>query len=257
MAINISAKTDYSMLFSSLSTNSNNPTNSIFGGSSGASSSFSLSDYAMIKNGSYGKLMKAYYGTNTPSTSTAGKQETEETKAEKLALSQAKTEATGLAKASSALRNHKLYEMKKDKETGELGYDMDGIAKNVKSFVEAYNKTLDTAAEVDTQSVLKKTLWMISDTKAQDDLLSDIGITIGSDNKLTLNEETLKEADMSKIKTLFAGYGSYADKIYSKASQINNLAYATMRKGVTSASLYTNTADYNTLTTESIYNSMF
>ena len=51
MAINIQAKTDYSYLFSSLNTSSKNNV----GGNS------FLIDYAMIKNGSYGKLMKAYY----------------------------------------------------------------------------------------------------------------------------------------------------------------------------------------------------
>lgn len=50
MGISIQAKTDYSYLFSGLSTSST--------GSAG-NLNF-LSDYAAIKNGSYGKLMKAY-----------------------------------------------------------------------------------------------------------------------------------------------------------------------------------------------------
>ena len=55
--INVDSRQDYSYLFQGLS-----------GGSMG-NLNF-LSDYASIRNGSYGKLMKAYYGTGqTSSTS--------------------------------------------------------------------------------------------------------------------------------------------------------------------------------------------
>ena len=50
MSINIQAKTNYSFLFSGLSSSASN-----------ALSGNWLADYASIKNGSYGKLMKAYY----------------------------------------------------------------------------------------------------------------------------------------------------------------------------------------------------
>ena len=51
MSINIQAKTNYSFLFSGLSSSASN-----------ALSGNWLADYASIKNGSYAKLMKAYYG---------------------------------------------------------------------------------------------------------------------------------------------------------------------------------------------------
>ncbi len=54
MSINVNAKNDYSFLFSGMS------------GSSGANLNF-LSDYASIKNGSYGKLLKSYYGAGKDS----------------------------------------------------------------------------------------------------------------------------------------------------------------------------------------------
>ena len=50
MSINIQAKTNYSFLFSGLSSSASN-----------ALSGNWLADYASIKNGSYAKLMKAYY----------------------------------------------------------------------------------------------------------------------------------------------------------------------------------------------------
>ena len=60
MSINIQAKTNYSFLFSGLSSTASN-----------AASSNWLADYASIKNGSYAKLMKAYYGKENNASKTA------------------------------------------------------------------------------------------------------------------------------------------------------------------------------------------
>ena len=43
-------------------------------------------------------------------------------------------------------------------------------------------------------------------------LLSKIGITIGKGNKLELDEDELKKADISSLKTIFTGYNSFAGK---------------------------------------------
>ena len=60
MSIRINSLTDYSALFSGLP-----------GGSSQQASNF-LSDYASIKNGSYAKLMKAYYSDTDSSKKVSG-----------------------------------------------------------------------------------------------------------------------------------------------------------------------------------------
>ena len=51
MSIRINQKTDYSQLFASVSSNGSNNNSINFGGN--------VSDYASIKSGAYGKLMKA------------------------------------------------------------------------------------------------------------------------------------------------------------------------------------------------------
>ena len=70
--MNINLKTDYSMLFSSLSSNASAKTS----GSINFYGNF-FADYASIKNGSYGKLLKAYYtkqsDETTSETSSANK----------------------------------------------------------------------------------------------------------------------------------------------------------------------------------------
>ncbi len=73
MSMNIRGNTDYSLLFSSLSTkqspsasffgstgNMSDLTSTVLGGSKG-SGGINLGDYASIKNGSYKKLLKSYF----------------------------------------------------------------------------------------------------------------------------------------------------------------------------------------------------
>ena len=87
MSINIQAKTNYSFLFSGLSSTASN-----------AASSNWLADYASIKNGSYAKLMKAYYGKENNASKTAAsditkKDTTKETAKKALAKVETATDA--------------------------------------------------------------------------------------------------------------------------------------------------------------------
>jgi flagellar capping protein FliD len=114
----------------------------------------------------------------------------------------------------------------KDETTGEeketSDYDWDAITKAVKSFIEDYNDTVEEAGESNTKGVLRNAAWMTSITSKNSNLLSKVGITIGKGNKLELDEDTLKESDISTLKTLFTGYNSYASQIQQKASSISN-----------------------------------
>ena len=60
-------------------------------------------------------------------------------------------------------------------------------------------------------------------------LLSKIGITIGKGNKLELDEDELKKADISSLKTVFTGYNSFAGKTAQKAAGILNAANREVR----------------------------
>ena len=69
IGINVGGNQDYSYLFQNLSSSSGGMGNLNF-----------LSDYASIKNGSYGKLMKTYYGTTQDSgTGTSSKKSSSST----------------------------------------------------------------------------------------------------------------------------------------------------------------------------------
>ena len=218
------AETDFSQynqnagsFLSGLSINADSGTSSIGG--------VNLSDYAMIKNGSYKKLVKAYYANQKAEDSSKGKDSAQK-------LTMLSSNASAMAKSVSDLMKESLWEKKtikvKDYETGEEtekeDYDWNEITKAVKSFVENYNKTIEASGNSSTKEVLRNAVWMTDTTKATEKLLSKVGISIGSGNKLEVDEDKLKSADISTLKTLFTGHNSYASKMYDKAQSITGAA---------------------------------
>ena len=222
--------------------NTNMDYSSLFGGGApyidNGMGGINVSDYAMIKNGSYGKLMKAYYA----------KQD-----ADKLSqfgdssktLTLMRSSADSLKKSAEVLGDVSLYEKKKfkkkDEETGEEieveDYDWDAITKAVKTFVDDYNSVVEQAGNSETKNVLRNAAWMTGITEKAGNLLSKVGITIGKGNKLEFDEEGLKKKttlgesgiefdNISTLKSLFTGYGSFASQIERKLRR-----YPALRRG--------------------------
>lgn len=197
----------------------------LFSGASNQSSGNMLADYASIKNGSYGKLLKAYYARQKAQSAS----ETGDS-AQKLTLM--RSSADSLKKSADALNNASLWEKKKttkkDEETGEEteveDYDWDAITKAVKSFITNYNALVTQAGDFDNKNILRNAAWMEGTTNTYEKLLANVGISIGTGNKLELDENALKNADISTIKSLFTGNGSLADKISQKANTLSNVA---------------------------------
>ncbi len=188
---------------------------------------FSLADYASIRNGSYGKLLKAYYAKQDSEKDEA------KIEAENKELAVLKQEADDLKSAMLDVMDEDLYEKKKikDKDGKETeDYDWDAITKAMKAYVENYNTLVDKTAESDDKSVLRNGVWMTKATSVNAKLLSEVGITIGEGNKLSLDEDELKEANMSTLKSLFTGHSSYADDVLRNASKVSTAAVAAAGK---------------------------
>jgi hypothetical protein len=230
-----------------------------FGSSSGSfgnSSSFGsigtnfLSDYASIQNGSYRKLMNAYY--NKPANTSSSKAVSDLLKkTEDKSLTAIKSEADSLMSSAGKLTatGSKSLFVKKDitvtdEKTGEKtttkDYDMDSIAKAVKSFVSDYNDLIGSVSDSDNYSILKKSLMMIQGTASYSKSLESVGISIGADNKLTLDEDKLKSADINNIKSLFNGNNSFAYRTSQRAAMIGQET----TKAATSATNYTSSGQY-------------
>ena len=199
----------------------------LFGGTQNVStgSTFNLNDYASIKNGSYKKLLKAYYAKQDADKALSGKDTVQKSTI-------MKTGADALKKSADALMDNSLWEKKKiskiDENTGEEiqtdEYDYEAITKAVKSFIEDYNDVIDEAGESNSKEVLRNTVWMIGNTDANKNMLEKIGISIGKGNKMELDEEKLKKADINTLKTIFTGHNSFSNKISMKANSISNAA---------------------------------
>lgn len=229
-----------SSLFSSLNSSSNQ--------SSGIFSGIDLNTYNSIRSGGYSKLMKAYYAkvenNSTDKTTTDGK--TQSSASQKVNATSVRDTASTLVDAAADLQKSALWNKKSTTDAeGKTtnSYDTDAIYKGVSSFVETYNNLVSGTGNSTNDSVLRSAANLVSATKQNADLLKQVGITIGSDNKLKINEETFKQADMTIVKSLFKGQGSYGMSVSKKAASIYSSAVSQLAKLAT-ANTYTSTGKY-------------
>lgn len=99
--------------------------------------------------------------------------------------------------------------------------DVDAYRKQAQAFVDSYNAMVDKVGSSDNQSVLQKGVLMVNSGKVYTGALRRAGITVGSDNKLTVNKDLSKVTALN-IKSAFGSNG-FSDKVIQKASQINTL----------------------------------
>lgn len=210
----INGSVDFSALFGSAST--------------GASSSASVyADWASLKNGSYSKLTKAYYKNQGSAVSS---EEAKEVTKNNTLL---KSNADGLKSSLTKLDTASIYEKvtKKDADGKETtDYDHDKIVSALKDFVSSYNSIVDSADDSDNKGVLRNAAGMTSITARNQNMLSKIGIKIGEDNKLSIDEDAVKSANINDIKSLFKGLGSYGSQIESRSTELINYINAENNK---------------------------
>lgn len=245
-----------------INSNSVNNLFSSLGTSSGKNSMTSfLSDYSSIKNGSYGKLLKSYYALQDEDSkkSTTGKLNRDDTLSKILnqnkGTSVSKDSADVLGGVKEAAANLKEAANKLlDKKNADSVYSEENLAKNVKDFVDSYNSVIDAAEDTNTNSINKNLESMINQTKVNQKLLANIGIGVDENNKLTLDEAKLKEADVDSVKSMLGSTGSYGYRVSAGASMINfNAEYEASR-----ANTYTSNGKYsNGYNSGSLYDTLF
>lgn len=197
-----------------------NNASALFSSMNSLSSGINFGDYNAIRNGSYRKLLKAYYAdektTTSKSTTTTNKKDAYTT--DNTGLSVMKKDADELKDSAKALSDSSLW-----KQTNG-SYDMDKITKAVKDFASDYNDVISQSAKVSNKDVTQYKNWMSSMTSTMSKALSEVGVSVGVDGKLTVDEDTLKNADIKNLKSLFSGNTSYASQIEQKASNISSAA---------------------------------
>ena len=213
-----------------------------------------LSDYNSIKTGSYGKLVKAYYAKDAADkTTTSNKTD----KNDKTTTSTSTSTAEDSTKILSAIQSatDTLYDsaekLRKEARTAD---DMNSLYDSVATFVEDYNKVIDAADESNTKTIQNSLGDLTKLTSANSKLLGSIGITVGEDGKMTLNEEKFKSASIDTAKSLFSGTGSYAYHVSVDTAMINNKADYQASK----ANTYGTDGNYgNNYTSGDVFDSLF
>lgn len=109
-----------------------------------------------------------------------------------------------------------------------LGMSTTGISDSTKSmikkFAESYNNTVTGLKKSDSANALTRGVSLVNISKAYSTTLRRIGLELGSDNTLTINEDKLSKASESDLKALFGGSYSYASKVADKSKYISNAA---------------------------------
>lgn len=219
MGININVGNmtqDYSYLFQGFTTSSGSSTNI-------------LSDYASIKNGSYGKLLKAYYGTvkNSDTTTTSSKSSSEnildkileERRNPKVSQDVQEANAnltTGLSSLTSSVSTLQSDKTYTDTTNGQSAADK--VVSAIKTYVSDYNNVVSAAKGSTLTNKTSYVANMMKSTTANADKLSEIGIIINPNGTLELNEAKLKSADISKVQELFSSedINSYGSVVASR-----------------------------------------
>lgn len=216
-----------------------NVNQSFFGGT-GSSNIFS--DYASIKNGSYRRLLKAYYGTKNNSSTTSGTRSNtsnvldqilEERKNPKVSkqASEANSKLTAgiptLTNAVKALQNDTTYTASEDGKKSA----QDKVVSALKNYVTEYNDVVSAAKQSTLSNKTSQIASMMKSTAANADKLKEIGITINANGTLQFIEGQAKHADISKVQDLFSSKNSmsYGSTVMSR------LQFAGITSGTTSS----------------------
>lgn len=221
------------------------------------STGLDLATYSSIRNGSYKKLLTAYYAKESGSADGATTTDRTNTipSKQKNNAANVRDAAQTLNDSVDALNKRSLWEKKEVKaEDGSKSeqYDADSIYKAVSAFVKDYNSLVDSASGSSDNTVLRTAANMVNYTKANKEMLSDIGITIGKNNQLELNETKFKESDMAAVKSAFYGAGSYGKRVAGSASMAYGAAVSQLAK-LSATNLYSSSGTYSYVT-GSMYN---
>jgi len=104
---------------------------------------------------------------------------------------------------------------------------------------------LDKTEDSDTKNIIQARKTMMNYVAAKKSELSSMGITIDSDNNLSINETKFKDADMDKVKTLFQGTNSLGAQLENQITKINNYAEKEASKSNTYNDSGSYTYNYN------------
>ncbi len=230
----------YKALYNGNSVSSQNKSNDIFS----ALGSNTFSDLSMIKSGTYKKLLSAYYEKYGRS----GSGDSNDAVSTEISnLSRVSSNASDLKDSVSRLR-------KIDFSKEENGESSLAAAKD---FAENYNALIDNSVNVNRQGVLKDTLSLVNYMKKNSGMLNELGMKLGTDNKITFDEDKWKNAYSTSKSSMFNGVGSFGYQAAYKIGKIGSASAAGTGR-YTPASTYNGAGKYNAPNnTAQLFNALF
>ena len=103
-------------------------------------------------------------------------------------------------------------------------YDMEAIYEKVNAFIEDYNSMIGSVGSAETDSIAKAGGNIVNATSNNVDMLSKLGISVsGADFTLSIDKEKFMKSDISDVKSMFSGVGSFAYQVGAKASRIYSM----------------------------------
>ena len=206
----------------------------MFGNTSGLAGM--LGDYSAIRSGSYGKLMKSYYGEQSSSISRGSsssrsknvldeiieeRRNPKESKEVSAANSKLSTSVSTFKNALGTLQSENTY---KDTENG---LDARSKVENaLKSYVSAYNDAVTTAKKSTNMNMTSNVAGAMGATKESVEALGELGITMNHDGTLAFDAKKFKTIELDTVKNVFDGNAalSYGSKIASRLNRIADSA---------------------------------
>ncbi|MCR5107236.1 MAG: hypothetical protein K6B28_03660 [Lachnospiraceae bacterium] len=212
---------------------------SLFGFGSGNSLYSNLSKLSGVRSGTYAKALKSYYGRNNQTASVQKKSSVSKYNnsiyAQQSGLSNVSKESTALSETAK-----KLTDAGKDGLfASEEKYDADAAYRAANDLVTDYNDTLDAVNKTTNLAVNSAAESMTRMTGVMNKSLSGIGITVGQDGRMSINEEEFKNAGFDKVKSMLGTNGSFVRIIGSSAQRLGLAADQQNRQlSVESTGLY-------------------
>jgi transcription-repair coupling factor (superfamily II helicase) len=142
-----------------------------------------------------------------------------------------KTYANNVTSAVSNLESA----FKTDEKTGEI--DRDKAYEAANKFVDSFNELYSSTRKSGNSTVSNKSQFVANMTNAYTRKLENVGISVGSDGKLSIDKDTFNNADEKDLNEVFGKKDSYASFMSTQANAFS--AYAQSAAYLDANSTYT------------------
>lgn len=159
--------------------------------------------------------------------------------------------SAALTETMDKLQSSSLWDESKE------GYSKDNIIGGIKNFVSSYNiliTNIDNVGKTVENTYKTKINQYI---KEHENELSEAGITIEKDGKMSVDKDKLNGADMSVLKKLFGEGSEFMNKLGSVNSEMNEVVSKAMDIKNSMSGLYnanSSSVDYNSLLSGNSFN---